>query len=201
MTVNELRDKVIELSIQVIHLLSSYPTQKSLPKALPKPTTVKEIERLGRKIGKSKTTSSRGINAIKIFEGFREIPYEDAVGIITVGYGHTGKRAYSRVSKEEAEKLLIEDVCIAEECINTFVTKSLLQHEFDALVSLIYNIGTGAFKKSTLLKRLNEGRKYDTANEFLRWDKAGGKRLNALNKRRRSERRMFLAAEYKGYDV
>jgi len=202
MTINELRSKILDLSIQILDLLSSYQlSPKPLPKQDPKPSTVQDIEKSGRRIGKTKATSAKGITAIKTFEGFREVPYEDVGGVLTVGYGHTGKKACKRISKEEAEKLLIEDVRDAEACINKFVTASLLQHEFDALVSLIYNIGAGAFKKSTLLKKLNTNAKYDAANEFLRWDIADGKKLTALNKRRRSERRMFLASEYKGYNV
>lgn len=139
--------------------------------------------------------SGAGIELIKRFEGVRLVAYLDSVGVPTIGYGHTKDVALGDTcSPEQAEEWLIEDCADAEKCINGAVTVPLTQHEFDALVSFVFNLGCGNFRKSTLLRRLNESDYDAAAQEFLRWDKAGGQVLAGLTKRRMAEARLFETA-------
>jgi len=85
------------------------------------------------------------------------------------------------------------DVETSEHYVNNLVKVPLTQSQFDALVSLVFNIGGGAFRKSTLLLRLNDGEDLQAADEFLKWNRAGGKVMAGLVKRRESEREQFLA--------
>jgi lysozyme len=97
------------------------------------------------------------------------------------------------ITEQEAEDLLKEDVSKFEECVNQAVEVDLTQDEFDALVSFSFNVGCGAFMGSTLLRLLNAGNKQAAAQQLLRWDKAGGKVLAGLARRRAAERQVFLA--------
>ena len=139
--------------------------------------------------------SQAGVDAIKAFEGLRLDAYKCPAGIPTIGYGSTGSHVSMGMSitEEYAEVLLREDIERFERCVNEYVTVELTQHMFDALVSFAFNLGCGALKRSTLLKRVNVNRKEDAANEFLRWDKAGGRKLAGLTRRRNEEREMFLS--------
>lgn len=139
--------------------------------------------------------SKAGLELIKQSEGLRLSPYKDAAGILTVGYGHTGKVAKSgeKLSKAKADELLMQDVSKAESAIDQLVEVPLTQNQYDALVSLIYNIGIGAFKKSTLLKKLNSGDAEAAAKEFKRWVFANGTKLKGLESRRTKEAELFLA--------
>lgn len=139
--------------------------------------------------------SQEGIRLVKAFEGLRLHAYEDIAGIITIGYGHTGHDVHAglTISEEDAEVLLRIDIVRFEECVTDAVEVLLSQHEFDACVSLAYNIGCKAFAASTLLKLLNAGNKKAAADQFLRWDKARGKVVAGLTKRRQAERELFHA--------
>ena len=139
--------------------------------------------------------SQAGVDAIKAFEGLRLDAYKCPAGIPTIGYGSTGSHVSMGMSitEEYAEVLLREDIERFERCVNEYVTVELTQHMFDALVSFAFNLGCGALKRSTLLKRVNVNRKEDAANEFLRWDNAGGRKLAGLTRRRNEEREMFLS--------
>lgn len=142
-------------------------------------------------------TSQEGIDLIKRFEGFRSRAYQDSAGVWTIGYGTTagaGVRVHPgmAINRELAEKYLRRHLRQVERAVDRLVSAPLKQHEFDALVSFIYNVGDGAFSKSTLRQKLNAGDKAGAANEFLRWNKAGGKTLDGLKRRRKAERRMFL---------
>lgn len=140
-------------------------------------------------------TSDDGVQHIKVFEGLRLEAYRDVVGVVTIGYGSTGKHVYMGmlISEDEAEALLRKDISRFEECVNAYVTADITQHQFDSLVSFAFNVGCGALKKSTLLRRLNADRHRDAADQLLRWDKAGGKRLAGLTRRRKMERELFLS--------
>lgn len=112
----------------------------------------------------------------------------------TVGYGHTGpevKEGYT-ITKGEAEVLLERDLRASEGFVNSLVKVRLEQNQFDALVSFVYNVGGGAFRDSTLLRLLNAGDFKGAADQFLRWDKAQGKVLSGLTRRRKKERELFL---------
>lgn len=139
--------------------------------------------------------SEAGLSLIKQFEGFRANAYLDSVGVPTIGYGHTmGVRLGDVCTPEEAEEWLKGDCDAAERCVNHTVAVPLTQHEFDALVSFVFNLGCGNFRKSTLLKLLNENRHDEAAMEFRRWDRAGGQVLAGLTKRRLAEQRLFESA-------
>jgi lysozyme len=141
--------------------------------------------------------SPAGIAAIKRHEGLRLHAYQDSAGVWTIGHGHTGNvQPGQHISEAEAEQLLRDDLAQAEAAVNNGVRVPVTQEQYDAMVSLAFNIGGSAFGKSTLLQKLNEGDIHAAANEFLRWDKItvnGAKEvLPGLTSRRRAERAMFL---------
>jgi len=139
--------------------------------------------------------SDKGLALIKEFEGVRLAAYLDSVGVPTIGYGHTkGVQMGDRCSMEEAAAWLAEDCEEAEDCVNGAVNVPLTQHEFDALISFVFNLGCGNFRKSTLLKKLLDSDYDGAAQEFQRWDKAGGQVLAGLTKRRLAEARLFELA-------
>lgn len=146
-------------------------------------------------------TSDRGIAAIKQFEGFRNKPYQDVVGKWTVGYGHLivpgdGCVIGDFITPVQGSSLLRQDLHVAEQCINDNVSVQLTQNQFDALVSFVYNLGCGNFKKSTLLKLLNNGSSVGAANEFEKWDRAGGVPNKGIHQRRMDERNIFVNGRY-----
>ena len=144
-------------------------------------------------------TSEKGIALIKQFEGCKLTAYQDSVGIWTIGYGWTqpvdGKpiRAGMTIKQETAERLLKTGLVSYESDVSRLVKVGLTQGQFDALVSFTYNLGARSLSTSTLLRKLNAGDYAGAANEFLRWNKAGGKVLNGLTRRREAERALFLS--------
>jgi lysozyme len=147
-------------------------------------------------------TSKAGVDFVKRFEGKRLVAYQDIVGKWTVGYGHLirlPQEAYFKdvpITEEVATLLLVDDLRTAEACVNKHVTVKLDQEQFDALVSFVYNLGCGAFERSTLLAILNTGDKCRAAEQFVRWNKAGGQPIKGLTTRREAEKRLFLTGEY-----
>jgi len=138
-------------------------------------------------------TSQAGIDLIKSFEGLRLAAYQDSVGVWTIGYGHTGTaRPGQRITEQQAEALLREDVASFEQCVMRAVKAPLDQHQFDALVSFAFNLGCGALSRSTLLKKLNGLDYSGAADEIPRWNRAGGNVLRGLVRRRAAERDLFL---------
>jgi len=142
----------------------------------------------------NKRINQAGIDLIKRFEGFSSHAYKDPVGIPTIGYGFTkGVQMGDSITEEQAEARLKVELISREKVINEMVHADINDNQFSALVCLVYNIGAGAFIGSTLLKYLNSGAgKMACANEFLRWDKAKGKTLRGLSRRREAERELFL---------
>jgi len=145
----------------------------------------------------SRKTSEVGKNLIKEFEGFRATAYICPAGVVTVGYGTTriqGKAVQlgTTITTDEADMLLEEDLKSFEDAVNQNVREEISQNQFDALVAFVYNVGAGNFKKSTLLKKINAGEFNQAADEFLKWNKAGGKVLKGLTRRRTAERELFL---------
>ncbi|AID17956.1 endolysin [Acinetobacter phage YMC11/12/R2315] len=144
------------------------------------------------------TTSDTGINLISTFEGTRLTAYDDGVGVWTIGIGTTVYPNGTKVKKgdtctsEQAKTYFKHDLIKFENVVNESVKVPLSQNQFDALVSLTYNIGSGAFKNSTLLKLLNNGDYQGAADQFPAWKKAGGRVLEGLVKRRAAERSLFL---------
>ena len=138
-------------------------------------------------------TSQKGIDFIKRHEALRLNAYLDAVGVWTIGYGHTktAKKGMA-ITEAEAEKLLIDDLKTAEEEINSH-NLPLKQHQFDALVSFVFNVGVGNFRRSTLLKRLKANpNDPNIANQFKRWVYGGGKVLPGLVRRRNDEAKLYF---------
>jgi len=138
--------------------------------------------------------SEEGISLIKEFEGYREGVYLDSAGKRTIGYGHLirNDERFEKLTREEAEKILLNDIADAEKTIKNNVKIRLNQGQYDALVSLVYNIGKNNFLKSTLLKKLNSGDYYNAGKEFERWIYAGGKKIPGLKKRREREMQLFF---------
>ncbi|CAA67646.1 morphogenesis protein [Bacillus phage B103] len=145
--------------------------------------------------------SQAGINLIKSFEGLRTKAYKavPTEKYYTIGYGHYGSDVHpcQVISEEKAEKLLRDDVQEFVDGVDKLLKVDVTQSQFDALVSFAYNVGLGALKSSTLLQYLNAGNFQKAANEFLKWNKSGGKVYNGLVKRREQERTLFLTGESK----
>ena len=142
--------------------------------------------------------SPSGIDLICDFEGKRLVAYDDGVGVWTIGFGTTIYPNGIKVKKgdvcteAQAKAYMAHDLKKFELAVNNVVTVPLSQNQFDALVSLAYNIGTNAFKNSTLVKKLNAGDIRGAANQFDVWVKAGGKRMQGLVNRRAKEKALFL---------
>ncbi|HDL6699896.1 TPA: lysozyme [Yersinia enterocolitica] len=142
--------------------------------------------------------SNNGINKLKVEEGEKLIGYKDTRGIPTIGVGHTGMvdgkpvAVGMVISKDKSSELLRSDLKWTEEAIATNVKVPLTQNQYDALCSLIFNIGPTAFANSTVLKRINAGDYKGAADAFLMWKKAGND-LNILLPRRQRERALFLS--------
>ena len=138
-------------------------------------------------------TSQNGIDFIKRHEGLRLKAYQDASGVWTIGYGSTGGVSPGDViTGAQAEALLREDIRIAEREVNRHKL-NINQNQFDALVSFTFNVGSGNFRSSTLLKRIKENPDHpDIKNQFGRWIYAGGKRLDGLVKRRAEEAKLYF---------
>lgn len=113
--------------------------------------------------------SDKGINLIKKYESCRLTAYKCPSNILTIGYGHTGSDVYigKRISQEEADKLFSMDLKIHENNVNKLVKVSLTQNQFDALVSLEYNIGYGNFKNSSILRLVNNKNYAEACKRFL----------------------------------
>ncbi|MEQ1318929.1 lysozyme [Acinetobacter guillouiae] len=143
--------------------------------------------------------SNIGINLIRGFEDLRLKAYDDGVGVWTIGYGTTAINGVAvkkgdTCTAEQAKSYMAQDLKKFESAVNTSVKVPLNQNQFDALVSLTYNIGTGAFKDSTLLKKLNAKDYKGAAAQFDRWNKGGGKVMQGLVNRRAKERKLFEKA-------
>ena len=140
--------------------------------------------------------SRTGLLLTQSFEACRLTAYQDSAGVWTIGYGHTsGVQPGDTCSPYQASAWLELDVREAEAAINNLVKVPLSQEEFDALVDFVFNEGTGHFASSTLLKLLNEGHYAMAADQFERWDMAGGKVVAGLLRRRIAETQEFKKGE------
>ena len=138
-------------------------------------------------------TSRKGIEFIKAHEGLRLDAYLCPAGVPTIGYGHThGVKMGDRITEEQAEMLLIDDLIVVEREVNRYGLH-LNQNQFDALVSFVYNVGARNFRSSTLLKRLKANpNDPDIANQFKRWVYCDGKVLPGLVRRRNDEAKLYF---------
>lgn len=139
------------------------------------------------------------IDLIKEFEGFRAKAYLDPVGILTIGYGTTAAAGVGikpalgmTITEAQAVGYLMAAVDKFAAQIAPKITMPINENEFGAFVSLAYNIGPGAFGKSSTLRKFNAGDKQGAANSILLWNKAGSKVLPGLVRRREAERALFL---------
>ena len=153
-------------------------------------------------------TSETGLALVRGFEGLRLAGYLDAVKIPTIGWGHTemagGVIRYEdgttttkvivgkRISEAEAKRLKAQDMGQFERGVEKALTRKPSQYQFDAMVALAFNIGVGAFAKSSVCRKFNAGDIQGAANAFLMWTKAGGQVLKGLVRRREAERALFL---------
>jgi lysozyme len=138
---------------------------------------------------------------LKECEGCRLHAYRDSVGVWTIGYGHTqGVTPGQCICQEEADLMLEREAANFLEQVGRCVTEGVSANQLAAMTSLAYNIGVGAFRKSTLLRRVNEGKPWLAADEFLRWDKGGGRKIAGLTHRRQKERAIFLRETDAGTD-
>ena len=139
-------------------------------------------------------TSQKGIDLIKEFEGFRKEAYLCPGLVWTIGYGHTrGVHEGDKITEREAEMLLREDLEEAEYVVDRLITAEIDQNQFDALVSLVYNIGSGNFHKSTIRRLINEGC-WDIArleHAWKMWNKSNGRVLKGLVRRREAEFELY----------
>tara|TARA_Y100001938_G_scaffold73335_1_gene101598 strand:- start:552 stop:1013 length:462 start_codon:yes stop_codon:yes gene_type:complete len=144
--------------------------------------------------------SKTGIELLKHFEGCELKAYQDSVGVWTIGYGHT-KGIYEglEITQSEAEKMLIDELPEYEGYISDKVVPMLQQHEFDALVCWVYNLGPTNLSSSTMLKKLNAGEFKEVPFQMKRWDKAGGQPLLGLTRRRNAEALLFKGEQWKDY--
>jgi lysozyme len=151
----------------------------------------------------SMRTSAAGRKAIAAHEGNVLTAYQDSVGVWTIGVGHTAAagapipKKGMKITAAESDEILSRDLAGVEAEVNKLVKVPLNQSQFDALVSLVFNIGGTAFRKSTLLRKLNAGDYAGAAAQFASWDKGtiGGKKvaIKGLTNRRADERKLFLS--------
>ncbi len=152
-------------------------------------------------------TSAPGLDLLKKLEGCKTMAYKDVAGHLTIGVGHLvteeelekrlihGKVPFlpgSPITIDQCLQILARDVQAAEREVMLNVEVWLEQWEFDALVSFVYNIGGGAFSRSTLLKKLNRGDREEVPDEMRWWNKTGGKVVRGLENRREYEVKMWL---------
>lgn len=146
--------------------------------------------------------SKQGIDFIKKHESLRLEPYYDVAGLLTIGYGHLIKPSeyFDKISEQEAELILKNDLAVSEQAVNQYAVQyaKLDQNQYDALVSLVFNIGTGNFKSSTVLERIVSGRtKEEIVEAWKWWNKAtinGQKQVvQGLLNRREEETQFYLS--------
>ena len=153
--------------------------------------------------------SERGLEVLMELEGIENVIYKDVAGYPTVGVGHlltkdelsSGKIVLSdgqvidlregRITDSEVKALLQDDIVRYEDAVNLYVTVAITQEHFDALTSFTFNVGAGAFSRSTLLRRLNAKRYADVPAQFKRWNRAGGRVVKGLINRRNVEIAMW----------
>lgn len=140
------------------------------------------------------TYSKDGLALTRLFEGDVLRAYQDQHGVWTIGYGHTaGVHPGQTITQQQAENLLGADIQAAVHCVNQYVAVKLTQAQFDALVDFAFNVGTGNFRSSTLLRKINAGQFPEAAAQFNLWDHCGGVVNAGLLRRRKAE-----AAEFSG---
>lgn len=137
-------------------------------------------------------TSENGLALIRRFEGFSATPYRCPAGYLTVGYGHVIKtEQFPTITVETAERLLAQDVYIAEGAVGRLISEKLNQNQWDALASFTFNLGAVALQRSALRACINRGDHAGAAEQFGRWVYAGGRKLPGLITRRNAEKTLY----------
>lgn len=142
------------------------------------------------------TTSQKGIDLIKSFEGCKLFAYRDSVGVLTIGYGTTkGVKAGMSITQQQAESFLKRDIVPLEKVLNS-MNINFTQGQYDALISFQYNLGAANFKSSTMYKKIiSKASDTEITDQMVKWHNAGGKPLLGLKRRRCAEANMFLGRE------
>ena len=136
------------------------------------------------------------IPLIKEFEGCKLKAYKCPAGIWTIGYGHTDRvKEGDEITQDQADKLLASDIDLFTSGVKRLVHSDLNPNQYGALVSFAFNLGLGNLRSSTLLKLVNAGDFVGAGEQFLRWNKANGKVLPGLTRRREAEKELFLRDE------
>jgi RHS repeat-associated protein len=155
------------------------------------------------RLSKVNDISNAGLQFIASYEGYSATEYKDVAGLPTIGYGHlivSGEK-FGTLNKTEATDLLRRDASAAVSAVNKQVKVTLNQHQFDALVSFTYNVGSGGLSQSSLLKAVNKGDVHSIRKYFSLWNKAtvdGVKTVvPGLTNRRTAEADMYLNGTYK----
>jgi lysozyme len=144
--------------------------------------------------------SNAGLDLIKKHEGLRLQAYRCPAGVWTIGYGITSRAGVGavtpgmKITQAEAEDMLRKALAVFERGVQDVITRRPTQAQFDAMVSLAYNIGVPAFRRSSVARHFNNGETDKAANSFALWNKANGKVLPGLTRRRADERAWFLTA-------
>lgn len=141
--------------------------------------------------------SEKGVRFIKTWEKLELQPYKCSAGHATIGFGHKilyGEQ-YDAITGQQAEMLLITDLANAQRAVHQ-IKVPLEQHEYDALVSFAFNIGSGSFLRSTLVKKLNQGDRAGAMTELLKWHHVNGTDSKGLMRRREQEKAMFERSIY-----
>ena len=145
-------------------------------------------------------TSQRGLELIKAYEGVRFKPYRDCVGLYTVGVGHligdgtVLPDSWNRTfSIEEVNELLVADVRKFELGVARYVNVELSQNQYDAIIDFCFNLGLGTFQRSSVRQAINRRDKAGVVRNLLKYNKAGGKIIPQLDRRRKAEAQLFLS--------
>lgn len=137
--------------------------------------------------------SATGIGMIQKFEDTVPVAYLDTVKVSTICTGHTkGVTLGMRATLEQCEQYLKEDLTEVGKAVGKCVRVPVTQEQYDALTSLTFNIGGGAFCRSTLVKKLNTGDCVGAGREFMKWDRAGKNVSRGLQNRRKAEAALFI---------
>jgi len=142
-------------------------------------------------------TSEPGKEFIKDFEGCKLEAYQCSGGVWTIGYGHTRHvQEGDKITNKEADAFLVKDIEMVEHHVDRLVNVHLLRNEWDAIVSWCFNLGCGNLRSSTMLRVINSGDIDKVSEQIVRWDKAGGKVVAGLTRRRKAEAELFDNAVY-----
>jgi lysozyme len=184
-------------NVKTLIRLLQFTTAKTFTLA-PPDDNLPEVEMAQRR--GAQRINSTGLDLIKSYESCELTAYQDQVGVWTIGYGHTQDvRPGMTITEAQADQFLQADVEEFEAAVAECVQVPLNDNQFSALTSFSFNLGAFSLFESTLLKLLNQGKTLEAANQFPRWNKAGGSPALGLTRRRLSERALFLGKDWRPY--